>query len=326
MAPPIGPRAWNACGTIASTHFASLLPTYEPGQRVDGGHPYSLQDHHTGISDMAVSADGGTLVTMGGVTLVWDLSAAFVDSVATYVDGALPEWPRVDVSRDGRWISIFGDGRRVISRDGVSTPRVSAGEPQCWPSEAVFSPDGRWLAGAGFSPTIDVFRVADLDAPPGTAITPVASLPAPCGPAEFEPLAHGVTARVAFTPDARALVTETGARYSTEDFTAMVEPQRLPIEHGYSGALTMAPDGTPLLSDCSYVAASRSHDCSPHAGRYPEFSSDGKWLLAGGTLRNVVTGEIRILDETARAGAFAPNGDVITAARDNSLTRHCLSD
>jgi hypothetical protein len=33
-----------------------------------------------------------------------------------------------------------------------------------------------------------------------------------------------------------------------------------------------------------------------------------------------------VLDATALAGIFAPNGDVIAAGSDNSLTRYCKTD
>jgi hypothetical protein len=33
-----------------------------------------------------------------------------------------------------------------------------------------------------------------------------------------------------------------------------------------------------------------------------------------------------VLDATAPVGIFTPNGDVIAAAYDNTLTRYCLSE
>lgn len=279
------------------------------------------------MTAIAMSADGQTLVSMGGVTLVWDVAPTFADSRATYVDRAQPEWPGLDISPDGRWISIFGDGRRVISREGERGPWLAGllgGDAKCWPAEAKFSPDGNWLVGASFGPGIDVFRTADLVGPAGTEILALESLPAPCGPGTIQNL--GSTTRVAFTPDGQALVTETGAQYRTADWQLTREPRGAPTSHGYSGALTVSVDGTPLLSDCSYASASRERDCAPVRGRFPVFSRDGTWLLAGGTLTHVASQQLQVLDATAPVGIFAPNGDVIAAAYDNTLTRYCLSE
>jgi hypothetical protein len=280
------------------------------------------------MTALAISADGQTLVSMGGATLVWDVAAAFADSRAIYVDHGSPEWPQVDISPDGRFITIFGDGRRVLSRDGSPGPWLAGrtgSDAECWPAEARFSPDGQWLVGAAFGPGIHVFRVADLSAPAQTEIEPFVSLPAPCGPGAFvETL--GSTTRVAFTPDGQLLVTETGAKYRTTDWQLASEPQGQPSSHGYNGALAVSVDGTALLSDCNYNASSDSHDCVPRGGRFPVFSSDGRWLLAGGTLTHVASRETRVLDATAPVGIFAPNGDVIAAAHDNTLTRYCLDE
>lgn len=321
-------RVWTACGTIPSTAYSGLLPEYSPGQAIVGGHPYSSQlDSSSRMTAIAMSADGQTLVSMGGVTLVWDVGPAFADSRATYVDRAQPEWPGLDISPDGRWISIFGDGRRVISREGARGGWLagpSGVEGSCWPAEAKFSPDGNWLVGASFGPGIDVFRTADLAGPAGTEILTVVSLPAPCGPGAIQSV--GSTTRVAFTPDGQALVTETGAQYRTADWQLTSEAHRAPASHGYNGALTISVDGTPLLSDCSYQTASRDLDCAPARGRFPAFSRDGTWLLAGGTLTHVASRQVQVLDATAPVGIFAPNGDVIAAASDNTLTRYCLSE
>jgi WD40 repeat protein len=323
-----GRWVWIACGTIPSTPVSGVLPEYyEPGQAIVGGHPYSSDlDSSSRMTALAMSADGQTLVSMGGATLVWDVAPAFADSRATYVHGGTPEWPRVDISPDGRWISIFGDGRLVISRDGTRGPWLAGpdGDEGCWPAEAKFSPDGTWLVGASFGPGIDVFRTADLVSGAGTEIHPVVSLPAPCGPSAIP--GFGSTTRVGFTPDGQTLVTETGAQYRTVDWQLTKEPQREPTSHGYNGALAASVDGTPLLSDCSYDYDVRRLDCTPSGGRFPAFSRDGSWLLAGGTLTHLTSGGVRVLDATAPVGIFTPNGDVIAAAYDSTLTRYCLSE
>mgnify|MGYP001544983561 CR=1 FL=1 len=276
-----------------------------------------------------MSADGGTLVSMGGVTLAWDVAPAFADSRARYVDHASPEWPRVDVSPDGRWITIFGDGRRLLSRDGVRGPyilRRGIGSATCWPAEARFSPDGQWLVGADFGPDINVFRVADFDGAAGMEIDPVVSLPAPCGEPVMLGLGFETTARVAFTPDGRKLQTETGAQFTTSTWEQVATGSGEPKAHGFNGALELSGTGFSVLSNCQQNSDRDGYDCVPEAGRFPRFSPDGNWLLVGGNLRHMVSGQRHLLDPTALVGIFAPNGDVILAGADNSLTRYCRAD
>ena len=317
---------WSACGTIPSHTVDSLLPEYEVGQAIEGGHPYS-----TGLGDisrmtaLAMSADGLTLVSMGGVTLVWSVAPLFANSRAVFLDSARPERPRLSVSPDGRWIVVSGDGWRVLSREGADGPYLSFPRPDtCWPAGVVFSQGGDWLAGTGFGPGIGVFRAADLQAPSETEIEPFVSLEAPCGPARFESL-YATTTRVAFTPDGGTLITETGASYRTSDWQLVDQGQGLPEPHGLHGDLTVSAEGTRVLSDCTYSDASERHVCSPYPGRFAVFSSEGSWLLAGGTLTHVASGDVRVLDASAPVGIFAPNGDVIVAAQDNALTRYCRS-
>ena len=274
-----------------------------------------------------MSDDGGTLVSMGGVTLAWQVAPVFAESHATYVDYGSPEWPGVDISPDGRWITIFGDGRRLLSREGVRGPLIrGSSSAACWPAQARFSPDGQWLVGAEFGPGISVFRVADFEGAAGTELEPVTSLPAPCG-AEIAPGAHlKATARVAFTPDGRKLQTETGAQFSTDTWEQIASGSGEPQAHGYSGSLELSATGASVLSNCEYDSALEGQRCAPEAGRFPRFSSDGGWLLAGGTLRHLVSGERQLLDPMATVGIFAPNGDIILASADNSLTRYCRAD
>jgi hypothetical protein len=277
------------------------------------------------MTALAMSADGLTLVSMGGVTLVWNVAPLFADSRATYLDSARPEWPRLSVSPDGRWIAISGDGWRVLSRDGAKSPYLSLPRPDsCWPAKVVFSPGSDWLAGTGFGPGIGVFRVADLDASSETEIEPVVSLEAPCGPAPFE-VPYATTTRVAFAPNGETLVTETGAGYRTSDWQEVAQGQGLPEPHSLDGDLTVSVEGTRVLSDCDYSAELGRHVCAPYPGRFPVFSPDGGWLLAGGTLTHVASGAVQVLDASAPVGIFAPNGDIIVAAHDNALTRYCRS-
>jgi hypothetical protein len=55
---------------------------------------------------------------------------------------------------------------------------------------------------------------------------------------------------------------------------------------------------------------------------FPKFSPDGSMVIAGGLLYGLGG---RTFDPDALVGTFAPNGDVIVAHADNSITRYCRS-
>ena len=321
--------AWTACGTIPSTEFRGF-PNPEPGSTVVGGHPRPPQGDtvRTPITSLAMSADGKTLASMGGVLLAWEVAPAFADSRATYISSAAAERPTVDVSPDGRWLAVSGDGRFVLSRFSGHRAVLADGYPPreaCFPIGFRFSPDGQWLAGPGWSGSLDVFRTADIEAALADAsLTPAAAfaLPSSCGPRPSNSTTR-VASRAAFTPDGETLLTETGFRYRAPDFQLVAAGSGDPQLHGLRGGFEVSPRGDVLRSDCGQ--SSRSEGCAPLGAPFPKFSPDGKWFIAGGTLSHVDTSENRVLDATALVGIFAPNGDVIAAAADNTLTRYCRS-
>ena len=73
------------------------------------------------------------------------------------------------------------------------------------------------------------------------------------------------------------------------DWQLVADSPARPRDHGPSGAMTLSPDGTPLLSDCLET-------CRPYPGRFPQYSADGAWIVAGGTLTHRRTGSVRVLD------------------------------
>jgi hypothetical protein len=316
---------WEPCGTIRST----LVPPAtecELGGTLAGGHPFVPDDSSWRMTGLAMSADGRTLVSMGGVTLAWDVRTDFSSSVATCVTNAAPEWPKVDVSPDGRWIAISGDGRRVVSRQGVPAAGFAAAidvPAPCFPIELRFSPDGAWLAGAGWSGAIDVFRMTDLEAiamSGGGQLEPSASLLSTCAPENASSSGVRTAMRSAFTPDGRTLVTELGGEYTTDTWRVVDDPFGVPAPHGLRGGFEVSALGTTLVSDCD--ASSGTLACHPYGAPFPKFSAEGHWIVAGATLEHV-TGAAIVLDASALVGIFAPNGDVIAAGADNSLTRYC---
>lgn len=325
---PEDSRTWNwePCGTIPSTEVSPYM-RYEVGSAVEGGHPRTIDMVRWGITGLAMSADGLTLVSMGGATLVWDVAFDFSASTAIYVHDGAPERPRIEISPDGLWIAISGDGRLVIPRSGLEVVGFGGAEivnEACFPAELRFSPDGEWLAGAGWTGAIDVFRVADVEplaSSGGGVLEPTTSMPATCVAGNGVVPSGLTTTRSAFTPDGRTLVTEAGSRYATSDWRLEGAVMN-PAPHGLRGGFEVSAIGGTLVSDCRYGVDTDSEVCAPYAAPFPKFSAEGHWIVAGATLTHV-SGETRVLDAAALVGIFAPNGDVIAAGADNSLTRYC---
>jgi hypothetical protein len=324
-----GHWTWAACGVIPSTEVDPGRVQYAPGTAITGGHPYVPDSNLWEMTGLAMSADGLTLVSMGGVTLAWDVAPDFSSSRATVVGHARPEWPKVDVSPDGRWIAISGDGRAVYSRNGEGTEPLKApivfdvAEP-CFPLELRFSPDGQWIAGAGWDGVINVYRTSELRVPlepTAEAVEPVASLPQKCGPVvEVLPgLMIGPTMRSAFSPDGLTLVTEAGSVYRTSDWQPVVESDLAPAPHGLRGGFEVSATGRHLISDGT---RGNALPWGQFAAPFPKYSSDGQWFLAGATVAHV-SSRWYVLDPAALVGIFAPNGDIIAAGADNSITRYC---
>jgi len=62
---------------------------------------------------------------------------------------------------------------------------------------------------------------------------------------------------------------------------------------------------------------------SPH----PSFSPEGSWIVAGGTLLHLPSGDVRKLDPdlATTTALFTPDGDIIAGSADDVLTRYCRS-
>jgi hypothetical protein len=60
---------------------------------------------------------------------------------------------------------------------------------------------------------------------------------------------------------------------------------------------------------------------------HPSFSPDGSWIVAGGTLLHLSSGDVRELDPAVATttALFAPDGDIIAGSADDVLTRYCRS-
>jgi hypothetical protein len=257
-----------------------------------------------------MSRDGKKLASLADDLVFWDVVEPFDGSRPTLADVAVPERPRVELSPDGLFIAISGDawyGKRALPEEPVLIgPRSSNIHlPSCIYGQAIFSPDGRWLAGT-YQGSILIYAVSDLEA---RNEEPAYELEAAC-------------VSIGFSPDGKVLATSTGARYETDTFTPLSSGLIGPPVQSFLDSMEVAVDGDVLYSSCSTGGGPA---CSGEAP-FPKFSPDGHWVVAGATVRNRATNERVVLDPTARVGIFAPNGDVIAAGADESITRYCRSE
>jgi WD40 repeat protein len=329
---------------------ATLETVSAPGTATVLGGPPPLPDGRTArINHIASSADGSVVVA--NVLGIWAFGVRpapnFADSriVSTLFAEVNAD---VDVSADGALATIAGDGRalfgaqdgRILWRPPVPLPTV----PSCPTEKLRLSPKKTWAAGANYFQVLDVFPITDTAGVEGPL--PLLSVPSGCGDSAV------------FSRDERLMATSLPALYRTGTTAAGwqkvwsgPEPAKASSldlnASGFGNDVRFSPDESQLLvSQCATwdTCSSRLLDVASGAvvrdlpqltGPHPAFSPDGSWIVAGGTLVHLSTGETRTLSsvgapDTAGAPAvgiitalFTPDGNIIAGSSDGSLTRYC---
>lgn len=313
---------WEPCGTIPGVpEVARVDPAPGPvlGHAIRGA-PYE-------ITSLSITPDGTRLASNGAEVLLWDIAEPFENSTPTWLTGGRPEHPIVDLSPDGQTVAISGDGRRLVDASGTFIAAASeqlpvAGQFCSWP-ELRFSPDGRWLAGTGWDEQIDIFDATDF--------TPVLSVFAGCG------------MRLAFSPKGDFLVTSDQARLRAGDWQPTADPiGRAPACAGFESctplrkSVTVSPNGSAILTSdrcpdrddeetyCTLLhEQGATLDLPALSAPFPDFSAEGHWIVSGGVLLHLPSGQTRVFDANAVVALFAPNGDIIAADAAFGLTRYC---
>jgi WD40 repeat protein len=294
------------------------------------------------INHLALSRDGSLLVSnvLSFAAFGLKLAPRFADSRVVW--GATLEINlEVDVSGDGKTVAVAGDGRALYGGvDGrivwsSPLPPSAVGPDICLPIRLRFSPKMTWLAGNNYSRVLDVFDVRDLAG--GTPPVPLVQLPAGCD-------------AVAFSRDDRLMATSGAALYRTAPnadgwlklWSAAVPapPRDDLLVDGLANDVSFSPDERQLLvSRCEEISGGcvvslLDVDTGAVLRRLPElqsahpsFSPEGSWIVAGGTLLHLPSGDVRALDPgvTTTTALFTPDGDIIAGSADDVLTRYCRS-
>ncbi|MEO8214606.1 MAG: hypothetical protein ABI560_15495, partial [Myxococcales bacterium] len=290
------------------------------------------------ITHLALSVDGSLLVSnVGGL-------AAFGIKLAPSFDQSRVIWDVrtdvnlvVDISPDSQLVAIGGDGRALFSAvDGrhlwnSPPPPADISVDLCLPERLRFSPKRTWVAGNTYERTLDVFAVGD--ATPALPWTSVVHLSSFCD-------------AVVFSRDERFMATSGGAFYQTAptadgwrklwSVSVPAAPRYGVFYDGMGSDISFSPDETQLLiSSCngnercttrlvSVQAATVLQNLPALDAPHPSFSPDGSWIVAGGSLLHLASGDVRPLDPAVKTtvALFTPEGDII-AGSDDVLTRYC---
>ena len=262
------------------------------------------------IDHLALSRDGSLLVSnvLAFAAFAFEVAPRFGDSRVAW-SASLEVNLEVDVSADGKTVALAGDGRALYGGvDGrfvwqSPPPPAAVGPDICLPIRMRFSPKMTWLAGNNYSRVLEVFDVRDLSG--GTPPAPLVQLAAGCD-------------AVAFSRDERLMATSGGALYRTAPgadgwlklwSVAVPTPPKDNnlISDGWANDVSFSPDETQLLVSRCTQTSCRLNLLSVETGAiarglpelqapHPSFSPDGSWIVAGGTLLHLPSGDVRELD------------------------------
>ncbi len=292
-----------------------------------------------GITDLAISRDGSVLVyNIQGVAAFGVRPAPrFGDSQVLW-DMRVEVNLSVDVSTDGRLVSVGGDGRATVdARDGQALwpseppPPIVSIDEVCLLDLLRFSPKGTWLAGSDYSFNLQIFGTNSVE-----PWKPLLELPGDCDAAVF-------------SRDERLMATSAAALYrtgaSSADWTPVWSspvPKTRAALSFVSSDVDFSPDETQLLVtsctrpdggctatllDAKTGAVTRK--LPELSGPHPAFSPEGSWIIAANQLLHLPSGETRSLAEDAspnHPAIFTPDGDIIAGSADGALTRYCREE
>lgn len=287
---------WSECGRIDT----SAIDTQ---QQPFGG----------AISSLAMSQDGQLLVSNDGVAVAWRVADPFDASEALWAKGGEGAY-NTDVSRDGRWVATSGDVRLVFDAQDGTRVALPSDEPPvninfasiCIGTEFRFSPDGRYIAGKRYGTQIDVFDLTTLE-----QVTTIET--GGCG--------QGLT----YSADT---ITTPEGSFRTSDWSATTALNPSPSTGGLTSTCSvyLEPSSGAPTNCCNGSCQTQFGKLVIPGGKHASLSREGHWLVTGGNLVHLPSGELSILDADASEALFAPNGDVIVGEKTGDLVRFCRND
>jgi WD40 repeat protein len=315
--------------TLATTSLDGAVRLWSLATHRATGTPLHDPDGRSGFRGVAFSPDGSRLATAGDRIRLWDVAGHEPIGPAFPDDARSMPAEKIAFSPDGRTLATGDDGGAVRLWDPVVHEQI--GETLRGISAVAMSPAGR-IVGISRS-TLRLWDVA--------AHRPVG---APLRPAD--PLSRGDRAdvgRIAFTPDGRTFITDSGDDVRLWDTTTLrqIGP---PVYAAAHSGVAVSPDGRTLaVVDVDSVrlwqVAGRRPLGSPislpgHTGVFTvaAFSPDGGILATSGadhTARLIdVATQRQIGSPLPIAGigffdqlAFSPDGTVLAAGGQDRAIR-----
>lgn len=253
------------------------------GRRLDT----PLAGHDGPVYALAFSPDGATLATGGADDLVilWNMAAdtPLVRELARLGTNGTIDWAAFNPGQN--WMTEPPIAQRSLTIWDIDEASPSFGQPVGKPlvghqlsiNSAVFSPDGKLLASAGYDKTI---RFWDVDPASTTFAQPIGS--------PIEGFA-GTIFSVDFSPDGKLLASADYDRtirlWNTDpDSAEFGQPVGLPLEYAedtYCLILQFSPDGNTLAAGC--VDGIRLWDLRSGAATFRRFVENAvqEWLVCG---------------------------------------------
>jgi hypothetical protein len=185
-----------------------------------------------------------------------------------------------------RWLGVGQNTAALHVRDRASGEHVATIETPGCNTRAAFSSDERYLATSGAA----LYRTSDW-----ARLWTAHRIGAP-GPSDFDPPADLYQDVAFLSGDTELLVSHCGGQ---------------PGPNTCRYALYSVADGT-LIRELPQLGAHRA-----------SVSAESHWVAAGKVLLHVPTNTVRTLDPAPALSVFTPEGDLIGASDDGTLTHYC---
>ncbi|HYO95830.1 MAG TPA: WD40 repeat domain-containing protein [Polyangiaceae bacterium] len=283
------------------------------------------------LQGLAISPDGSQLAVGKDIAVLWSIAPDFADSQQRDI-GPVHHLQDVEFSPASELL-VSGNGPRMYSAEATRlVEEVSLAErvyQGCERRTLRASPANRWLALVQQNGAVSV-RDRALN---GSTVATIET--------------SQCNTRAAFSSDERYLATTEAALYRTSDWSRVWSKPRIdfpglsalgaPEEDLYQDVAFLSGDtqllvshceGKPGPDTCRYTLRSVADGALirelPQLGAHrASVSPESHWVAAGNVLLHLPTDTVRTLDPAPSLSVFTPEGDLIGAGDDGTLTRYC---